>query len=83
MNREEYPPTHNTMTGQDVALGYSEAAELLGVAKGTLYAWTSRRRVPHYRVGRRCVRFLKSELVSWMQRHAVPVADEYGQHGVQ
>ena len=58
------------------AVGYAEAATLLGVKIGTLYAWTSQRKVPHYRVGPRCVRFVRSELLAWLQSHAVSASSD-------
>ena len=48
-------------------LDYTEAAELLGVQRGTLYAWVSQRRVPHVRFSPRCVRFDKAELQRWVE----------------
>jgi excisionase family DNA binding protein len=53
-------------------LDYQSAAELLGLKLATLYAWTSQRRVPHFKLGRRCVRFSHSELTTWLQERAVP-----------
>ncbi len=74
MNQQALALNVNAALVQEETLGYAEAAVLLGVARGTLYAWTSLRKVPHYRIGRRCVRFMRSELVAWMHRHAVPIA---------
>ncbi|NMB74972.1 MAG: helix-turn-helix domain-containing protein [Myxococcales bacterium] len=52
-------------------VNYREASELLGVAKGTLYAWVSERRIPHIRLGRRAVRFGTDELIAWLEAHRV------------
>jgi len=52
-------------------LDYNEAAELLGVRRGTLYAWVSLRRVPHIRFSARCVRFDKAELQVWVEGQRV------------
>ena len=60
----------------EAMVGYAAAAEYLGVALGTLYAWTHYRRVPHYRIGKRCVRFRLSELAAWIERGAVPAAEQ-------
>ncbi len=38
-------------------LSYDDAAEFLGICKGTLYALVSQRRIPHVRIGPRLVRF--------------------------
>lgn len=52
-------------------LTYEQAAELLGLKLGTLYALVSRRAVPHVRVSRRIVRFDANELRSWLSARAV------------
>ncbi len=52
-------------------IAYAEAAALLGIAVGTLYAWVHQRRIPHYRIGPRCVRFSRSELLHFLQDHAI------------
>ena len=51
---------------QDKKLGYSEAAQLIGIAVGTLYSWVHKRQVPHIRLGSRLVRFSENELVRWL-----------------
>ena len=53
-------------------IGYSEAAKMLGLPRGTLYWLVNQRRVPHVRLGRRLVRFSVRELQSWLAEHAVP-----------
>lgn len=52
-------------------IGYAEAAELLGVPRGTLYSLVHRRRIPHFRLSSRWVRFSQPELISWMSNHQV------------
>lgn len=69
-----------TKSGGTSTVGYAAAAEFLGVAKGTLYAWVHQRRVPHIRIGRRCVRFNRSALQAFLDERAVQVgAKECGQ----
>jgi excisionase family DNA binding protein len=63
---------------QKIYLTYREAAELLGVTVGTLYSMVSRRLVPHHRIGRRLVRFNRTELEGWLQRHSVADRREGG-----
>ena len=55
----------------EALVGYDEAARLLGVARNTVYFWVHTRRVPHVRLGPRCVRFRPSELRAWIDAHAV------------
>lgn len=52
-------------------LTYAEAAEFLKLKLGTLYALVSQNRVPHVRLGRRLVRFSRSELHAWVRQRAV------------
>ncbi len=52
-------------------LDYEQAAEFLGVRRGTLYAWVSLKRVPHIRFSARCVRFDRGELEAWVERQRV------------
>jgi excisionase family DNA binding protein len=52
-------------------LDYDEAAKLLGVRRGTMYAWVSQRRVPFIRFSARCVRFDRAELQAWVEEHRV------------
>lgn len=49
--------------------GYTEAAEFIGVKRGTLYSWVSRNRIPFIRYGPRCVRFDLDELQRWIDEH--------------
>ncbi len=64
-------------------IGYTEAAALLGVAVGTLYAHVHHRRLPFLRLSRRCVRFSKKRLLEWLAAHAVePVGEGAVRHGM-
>lgn len=60
----------------DDIIGYREAARLLGVPRGTLYAWTHRKQVPHIRLAARLVRFRRSDLVAFLDARTVPAAVE-------
>ena len=51
-------------------LSIDEAAKLLGVKRSTVYAWTHRREIPHYKVGKH-LRFVPDELDSWIQSKRV------------
>lgn len=46
-------------------LTIDEAAEFIGLAKQTLYSFTSRREIPHFKRGKG-IRFRRSELEQWM-----------------
>lgn len=55
----------------DIILNYEEAAKLLGVPVGTVYAWVSQKKIPHLRLGPRLVRFRKTEVEKWLLLHHV------------
>lgn len=51
-------------------LNIDDAAEYLGVSRGTLYNWCSQRRVPFIKIGSRTM-FRKRDLDTWIADHAV------------
>jgi len=52
-------------------LTYAQASNHLNLKLGTLYALVAQGRVPHVRLGRRLVRFSRSDLDEWLKKHAV------------
>ena len=55
-------------------LDYRAAAKLTGLPAGTLRALVCRKQIPHYRLGKRSVRFKQSELEQWLRdRHVAPL----------
>ena len=61
-NREAVPPD---------LLNYSEAAEFLSVARGTLYCWVHRQEIPFIRLGKRVIRFSRIGLTAWLKSRTV------------
>ena len=59
------------MSEQDNYVGYDEASRILNVKRQTLYAWVSRKRIPHIRLGPRCIRFSRVELNRWIEASRV------------
>lgn len=55
----------------DELITYEGAAEMLGLAKGTVYAMVHQNRIPHIRLGRRLVRFDRAELQKFVDDHRV------------
>ena len=55
-------------------IDYTTAAQMLGIAVGTLYAWVHHRRIPFVRLGKRCVRFDRNALTAWLASCAVEPA---------
>jgi excisionase family DNA binding protein len=54
----------------------TEAAEFLGVSPGTLYHWVSELKIPVIRFSKRCIRFRRSDIESWLERQFVPATDK-------
>lgn len=59
----------------DQLLTVEEAAALLQVKAGTLYAWVSRGKVPYRKVGA-LLRFHRGELLEWTRGEAAPAGEE-------
>lgn len=60
-------PTQTTEHALSVQLlTVKEVAELLRLSPGTVYEWVVRDRIPSIRLGR-AVRFLRSEIVRWLE----------------
>jgi excisionase family DNA binding protein len=53
-------------------LTVAQAADFLQIHEKTLYGWVQSHRVPHLRLGTRAIRFRKSDLLSFLERFAVP-----------
>ena len=60
----------------DDLLTYAEAARVLNLKLGTLYALVAQGRVPHVRLGRRLVRFSRTELDRWLSEEHLPAIVE-------
>ncbi len=52
-------------------LTYKEASEYLNIKLATLYGLVHEKRIPHFRLGARMVRFRQSELDRWMEEKYV------------
>lgn len=59
------------MSDQDEYLDYEQASRILNVRRATLYSWVCRRRIPHIRLGPRCIRFSRLELCEWLDARRV------------
>lgn len=52
-----------------LAVGRSEAAEMLGISERLLWTWTNAGSIPHVRIGAR-VLYPVDELRRWLEQHA-------------
>ena len=55
----------------DKLLTYKDAAQILGLPIGTLYALVSTHVIPHIRLSTRIVRFSRDDLRAWVQAKRV------------
>ena len=62
---------HNSISKEDEILGYAEAARFLNIPIGTLDCWVHNKRIPHIRIGRRAIKFVRSQLCEWLEQHQV------------
>jgi excisionase family DNA binding protein len=54
-------------TTSDRLLTINEVATMTGLAVGTLYHFVSQKRIPVVRLSKRCIRFRKSDLATWIE----------------
>lgn len=64
-----------TLIGAKDTLTVEECALLTGYSEATLYGYTSRREIPHFKRGNK-IYFSKSEVEAWMRSTPVPTVDE-------
>jgi excisionase family DNA binding protein len=57
-------------------LRYEQAAEEFNIPVNTLYTKVSRREIPHFRLGGRCIRFSRAELNKFFEAHRVALSEE-------
>ena len=57
-------------------LTYQEVSKKLIIPKGTLAWLVHQKKIPHYRIGPRMVRFSEDELEKWMRDRAVRVEEK-------
>jgi excisionase family DNA binding protein len=49
-------------------LDIDDLSDKLRVKKSTIYSWTSRKRIPHIKLGRRILKFRESEIDSRLEK---------------
>jgi len=57
-----------------------EAAQILGIKEQTLHLWASQRRIPHYKLGKKAVRFKEEELTAWIDARRVEPSPAFARH---
>jgi excisionase family DNA binding protein len=61
----------------DKMLRHTEAAEFLGISPATLYKYTSKKLIPHFRsAAGRLTYFKREDLIAWQQKHRISSSDE-------
>lgn len=51
-------------------LNVTQLAEFLGVSIDTIYSWTMRKAIPHFKLGK-MLRFNKQEIMRWLEAKRV------------
>jgi excisionase family DNA binding protein len=68
-----------------LVMGYTEAAEFLGLSARTLERYVRERRIPYVPLPKRGawsgVRFLRHQLVQWLERRSVKPSRHHGLQG--
>ncbi len=65
----------NTRVFDEEYIDSNACCKFLGIAHSTLYAYTSKNLIPHFKVGK-MIRFKKSELIAWIEVKRVPTEEE-------
>ena len=52
-------------------LNIDELSEWLGIEKSTIYAWTSKKHIPHIKLGKKALRFRLNEVLDWLSEKSV------------
>lgn len=56
-------------------MSVTQTAVLLGVSVDTVYSWTMKKTIPHFKLGK-MLRFNKSEIIHWMEGKKVELRNE-------
>ena len=52
---------------QERLMTMQEVGDLIGVDRSTIYTWKRKGLLPHYKIGKRAVRFKQSEILTWVE----------------
>jgi excisionase family DNA binding protein len=52
-------------------LDVDELSAWLGIEKSTIYAWTSKKNIPHIKLGQKVLRFRLNEVLDWLSEKSV------------
>jgi excisionase family DNA binding protein len=53
--------------GEERFLTMEEVGNLMGLDRSTIYNWKRQGLLPHYKIGKRAVRFKLSEILRWLE----------------
>ena len=59
-------------------LTIDELSEWLAIEKSTIYAWTSKKIIPHIKLGKKMLRFRVNEILDWLSEKSVSPNPEVG-----
>lgn len=55
------------MTPEKKYLTPEETAEMIGMAKQTIYKMVHQKKIPYYKVGGKLIRFEQGEIIDWLE----------------
>jgi excisionase family DNA binding protein len=61
----------NMQEEMDVLMTCKELGELLGLKPATIHSMVHRGQLPHFRVGKRIVRFSRARIMQWLEARTV------------
>lgn len=59
-------------------LNIDQVAEILGVAKATIYSWTAQKKIPHIKLSGRLLKFREKEIMDWISQRSVGTEPDTG-----
>jgi excisionase family DNA binding protein len=59
----------------DEFLNITQVSKLIGLEESTIYGLTSKRKIPHYKPGKKLL-FKRSEILAWIDKSRQATADE-------
>jgi excisionase family DNA binding protein len=54
-------------------LSIDDLSAMLGVAKATIYSWTSKNKIPHIKLSKRLLKFKEDEIIAWIEKRSIHI----------
>ena len=76
MRKESAMKTDDIINEPKLLMNVQQASIYLGIKVATLYEWVSMRRIPHFKIGGRALRFDRYVLDQWIEEQHVKASRE-------